>query len=66
MPKNNPYPLAMEVDRALNLNLNNGRFETLVTFIAGHADTHGIAKQLMQSSPKTVMSVIETGVLEKK
>ena len=59
MLKPKPHVLALEVDRVLKLNLNNGRFEALVSFIDGYRDSQKIAKELMQDKPQKVLDILE-------
>jgi hypothetical protein len=59
MLKPKPHSLALEVDRVLKLNLNNGRFEVLVSFIDGYRDSQKIAKELMRGEPEIVLDILE-------
>lgn len=53
------YSLALEVDRTLELRLNNGRYETLVSFIDGYQDSQKITKELLMSNSKIVQNIID-------
>jgi hypothetical protein len=53
------YSLALEVDRTLDLRLNNGRYETLVSFIDGYQDSQEITKELLLSNAKAVQNIID-------
>jgi len=59
MLKPKPHSLALEVDRALKLNLNNGRFETLASFIDGYQDSQKISQELMRSKPEIVLDILQ-------
>lgn len=57
--KSKGFSLALEVDLTLKLNLNNGQFIALSSFIDGYADAQNCAKNLMASSPEYVFNVIK-------
>jgi hypothetical protein len=59
MLKPKPHSLALEVDRVLKLNLNNGRFEALVSFIDGYQDSQKISQELMRSKPEIVLDILQ-------
>lgn len=53
------HALAVEVDRALKLNLSGGRFEALAQLIGSHKDTRKFSQELMAKSPQEVLAMIE-------
>lgn len=53
------YSLALEVDRTLDLRLNNGRYETLVSFIDGSHNSQDATKELLLSNAKAVQNIID-------
>lgn len=53
------HSLAVEVDRALKLNLSNGRFEALAQLIGSHKDTIKFSQDLMIKTPQDVLAMIE-------
>ena len=57
--KSKSFSLALEVDLTLKLNLNNGQFIALVSFIDGYADQQFCSKKLMASSPSYVFDLIK-------
>ena len=59
MFKQQSYSLALEVDRTLDLRLNNGRYETLVSFIDGYQNSQEITKELLMSDSKSVQNMID-------
>lgn len=59
MPKPTAYSLALEVDMTLKLNLSNGQFEELVTFIDGYADFQKISLSLKCATQGDVLSLLE-------
>lgn len=58
MVKPKSYSLAIEVDRNLKLNLSNGQFEALATFIDGYEDQNRIASNLSHSTTGDILSII--------
>jgi len=59
MPKAKSYHLALEIDRTLNLSLDNGLFECLVAFIDGYQDGQNIAKNIMRGNSKEVLALLK-------
>jgi hypothetical protein len=59
MLKPKPHSLALEVDRVLKLNLNNARFEVLVSFIDGYRDSQKISQELMQGDQQKVLDILK-------
>ncbi len=53
------HALAVEVDRALKLNLNNGRFDVLARMIDSHLDGRKFCQELTAKSPSEVLAMIE-------
>lgn len=60
MFKQKSYHLAVEVDRALQLNLSNGQFQLLVSYIDNHEDGHKISRDLMGGKPQATMMILNT------
>lgn len=58
MVKPKSYSLALEVDRALKLSLNNGQFDALATFIDGYEDNQKIADNIMRATPGDILTII--------
>lgn len=58
MIKQISYSLALSVERTLDLQLNNGQYDTLVSFIDGYQDSQEITKELLLSNSKTVQNII--------
>jgi hypothetical protein len=58
MVRSKSYSLAVEIDRSLKLELNNGRFEALAGYIDVHQDNQKAAQQLMQKSSTEVHQII--------
>ncbi len=57
--KQQSYSLALSVERTLDLQLNNGQYDTLVSFIDGYQDSQEITKELLMSNSKTVQNIID-------
>ena len=56
--KPKPFVLALEVDRNLRLDLNNGQFELLANMIDGYEDSRTFANKLMASGHNVVLRLI--------
>lgn len=52
------HALALEVDRRLKLDLNNGRFEDLAIFLDGYQDSRKFTDELLASSREHVLSIV--------
>jgi hypothetical protein len=59
MAKTTSYSLALEVDMTLKLNLNNGQFEELVSFIDGYEDIQKITVNLKCATRGDVLSILQ-------
>jgi hypothetical protein len=59
MPKITSYSLALEVDMTLKLNLSNGQFEELVSFIDGYEDFQKIQLNLKCATQGDVLSILQ-------
>jgi hypothetical protein len=53
------YSLALELDMTLKLNLSNGQFEELVTFIDGYEDHQKIAANLKCATRGDVLLIVQ-------
>jgi len=60
MFKQKSYSLALEVDRALQLDLSNGQFKLLVSYIDGYEDGYKISRELMAGKPRVTMMILAT------
>jgi hypothetical protein len=58
MVKPKSYSLAIEIDRNLKLNLSNGQFDALASFIDGYEDQNRIANNLSNSTTGDILSII--------
>lgn len=65
MAKPKSYSLALEVDMRLKLNLSNGQFEELVTFIDGYEDYQKITISLTCATRGDVICILDS-LKEKK
>ncbi len=52
------HSLALEIDLSLKLELNNGQYNTLATFLDGYQEPQNIATQLMGNGQQYVLDVI--------
>lgn len=59
MIKQISYSLALDVDRSLRLDLNDGQFESLALFIDGYQDGQEITKELLRTDSKSVHNIID-------
>lgn len=53
-----PHTLAWEVDYYLKLELSNGQFEELISFIDGYQDSRKITNELLSSSREDVLTIV--------
>lgn len=60
MTKPKSYSFALEIDRDLKLNLSNGQFENLASFIDGYADNQKISNELMKKPPTEIIGILNT------
>jgi hypothetical protein len=58
MIKPKSYSLAIEIDRNLKLNLSNGQFDALASFIDGYEDQNRIANNLSNNTTGDILSII--------
>jgi hypothetical protein len=54
----NLYSVAVEIDRCFKLNLSNGQFLILVSYINSFEDKEKIIRKLFQSNPKSILLTI--------
>jgi hypothetical protein len=59
MAKTTSYSLALEVDMTLKLDLSNGQFEELVSFIDGYEDIQKITVSLKCATKGDVLSILQ-------